>query len=386
MQLEEQHRLIDRVLQLETDKTTDMAEHCSAIDVALYRDEKQFHSEEENLFRQLPMIVGHVSQLPAPGDFITHDICGVPVVVLRRQTGELKAFMNVCKHRGGRLVRDEKGSDLRVLVCHYHAWTYDTDGSLRGVPHKDGFRGMPDGCNNLTELPVSDHLGFLWVRLAPFRRYETATQFNRSVEEFLGEQFNADFSSYGTSSHTVFDPVDFHRPINWKLAIDTFLENYHVRKTHRNTIDAMFLDTVGIYERFGCQQRNLYPKKSIVSLRDKPRSEWQLCEHGNMLYTFFPNTLILIEPDHINVSIVFPDGIEHTKLINFTLLPEEPTEKGIKYFRKNNDILYAALEEDFSMAIDIQKGLRSGANQQFLHGRFEQGLKYFHESVEGFCE
>lgn len=381
MERETQVQLIDRILQLEADNTTDMVERSGSVAVDQYLDTQQFANEEQTLFRRLPLVLGHASQLPESGDFLTRDVCGVPVILLRDNQGVLRAFINVCKHRGGRLVREAEGKNLRVLVCQYHAWSYNTDGGLRAIPHRDGFSDLPDNCKSLSELPLLERYGLLWVRLTPYAADESQEDFVQQWQEFMSPEIDRDLAAYGFDSHVVFDPVEFHRPINWKLAVDTFLENYHVRKTHKKTIDFMFLDNVGLYEKKGLHQRNLYPKKTIVQLREQPQSEWQLSHHGNMLYTLFPNTLLLVEPDHVNVSIVFPEGVGQTHLINFTLLPEKPSEKGMAYFRKNNAILYEALEEDFSMATDVQNSLRSGALEEFQHGRFEQGLSYFHQTV-----
>lgn len=385
MEAHVQHRLLDQVLEYLDAGSTHMVDQLSTLPLSVYTTPEQFQTEEQKLFKSLPITVGHEDMVRNPGDFLTRDICGVPFIILRDAKGKLKCFINVCKHRGGRLVKEEAGSGLKALVCSYHAWTYKTDGELRGIPHREGFEGLPDGCKKLSELPLAVWNGFLVVRLTPLAPDETQETFKQQVFSHMGETLGQDFASFATSGHIVFDEVKFHRPINWKLSIDTFLENYHVRKTHRDTIDYMFLDNVGCYERFEHQQRNLYPKKTTASLTGKPRSEWNLREHGNLLYLLFPNALILIEPDHINVSLVFPDGIDQSYLYNFTLLPEAPSEKGTAYFRKNNTLLYEALEEDFSMAGDVQKGLKSGANQELVHGRYEQGLRYFHESVDKFC-
>jgi nitrite reductase/ring-hydroxylating ferredoxin subunit len=382
MQKQEQQALIEKVLAFEAEKTTDMRDSISSVPVSVYTDPAQYAMEEEALFKTLPVCFGHISQLPNNGDYISREICGVPLIVLRDQAGVLRAFINVCKHRGGRFVHEEKGEGLRALICSYHAWTYTTEGDLRGIPNAHGFDGLPDSCKRLSELPLADWNGFILIRLTPLREDEDQADFARVVKEFVGEQLDSDFAALNLKEHVVYDPKPFHRPINWKLAVDTFLENYHVRKTHRNTIDCMFLDTIGCYQRFGLQQRNLYPKKTIVSLRDVDKSEWNLRDHGNLLYLLFPHTLILIEPDHINVSIVYPDGLGDSYLHNFTLLPEAPDAKAREYFDRNNAILYEALEEDFSVATDVQSGLRSGACDHLVHGRYEQGLSYFHGSVK----
>lgn len=382
MQQQEQQAIIQKVLDFEANRTTDMLDTISSVPVSVFTDEKQFAMEQEALFKTLPICFGHSSQLPENGDYLSREICGVPVIVLRDKTGSLRAFVNVCKHRGGRFVHEEQGSGLRALICSYHAWTYTTEGDLRGIPNAHGFDGLPDSCKRLSELPLLEWNGFMLLRLTPLAEDESQDSFKAMVDDFIGEQLNRDFEALGLGTHVVYKPQQFHRPINWKLAVDTFLENYHVRKTHRNTIDCMFLDTTGCYERFGLQQRNLYPKKTIVNLRDKAPDEWDLREHGNLLYLLFPNTLILIEPDHINVSIVYPGGIGDCYLHNFTLLPQAPDAEKAAYFDKNNAILYEALEEDFSVAGDVQQGLHSGACEHLVHGRYEQGLRYFHASVK----
>jgi phenylpropionate dioxygenase-like ring-hydroxylating dioxygenase large terminal subunit len=385
METHAQHQLLEKALGFLKNGGTHMVDDISTIPLSVYTDEGQYQKEEQKLFKSIPITVGHEDMVKNPGDYFTRDICGVPFVLLRDSNGALKCFINVCKHRGGRLATEESGSGLKALVCSYHAWTYKTDGELRGIPHKEGFEGLPDNCRRLSELPLAVWNGFLVIRLTPLGDGETQEQFQQQVISHMGENLAQDFASFATSSHIVFDEKKFHRPINWKLSIDTFLENYHVRKTHSDTIDYMFLDNVGCYEKFDHQQRNLYLKKSVASLVDAPRSDWNLREHGNLLYLLFPNALILIEPDHINVSLIFPDGIGNSFLYNFTLLPEPPSEKGVAYFRKNNTLLYDALEEDFTMAGDVQKGLLSGANTELVHGRYEQGLRYFHESVDKFC-
>jgi len=381
MNRETQRDLIARLLDLLQNRTTDMSETIATLSTVEYTDEVRYQKEVSRLFRQLPIIVGHVSEVAQPGDYISHDATGVPIVVVRQQDATLKAFANVCKHRGGRLVTESRGQGLNSLVCQYHAWSYHLDGRLRGIPHEAGFEGLPEQCRSLTALPVQEALGFIWVIPRPEAGVDTL-----DVATYLGAELWDDLAALELDKHVVFDPQRFERPISWKLSIDTFLENYHVRKTHRKTIDFMFLDNIGLYEQLGLHQRNLYPKKTLAGLQDQPREEWQLRPHANALYTVFPNTLILVEPDHINLSIVFPTGIDRSVLLNMTLLPEAPDEKAVVYFNKNNQILYTALEEDFTMATHVQQGLSTGVNDFFVHGRFEKGLQYFHNSVQRLTE
>src|SRR5262245_31454891 len=96
----------------------------ATVPVANYTSAARLAAEQEVLFRRHPLIVGHHSELPAPGDFLTHDSSGVPILVVHGRDGGLRAFLNVCRHRGTRLVAEERGQ-RKGLVCRYHGWTYD---------------------------------------------------------------------------------------------------------------------------------------------------------------------------------------------------------------------------------------------------------------------
>ena len=193
----------------------------------------------------------------------------------------------------------------------------------------------------------------------------------------------ADFESYRINPDLVYDVRVMERPINWKLTVDTFLENYHVKHAHRTTIDHYFLDNIAVTNSFGKHVRIIFPKKSILELENINPKDWSdIRKHANILYTIFPNTLILIEPDHLSISHVYPKDIKTTKVVSYTLLQKLPeSDKAKAYWDKNNDILYTALEEDFDMAHKVQLGLHSGANEYLIHGRFEKGLKFFHQAI-----
>lgn len=371
MKYAEQKNIIDRIVTLAESGESDCETKTRQLPVNNYVDDGVFE-KEQSLFCNQPLIVGRIDEIPNSGDFITHNETQTPIVVIRQSDGSAKAFMNVCRHRGTRLL-NEKSGNTRALVCPYHAWSYKTDGKLRGIPHEYGFRDVDKSCLNLVELALEERFGFIWVL--------PEKEGNLCLDDFFSAQVTEDFISYGLSDHVVYDPKYFVRPINWKLAIDTFLENYHVRKTHRESIDRFFIDNVGLYEPFGKHIRNVYPKKTILNMEGA--ASYDIRQHANVLYFIFPNTLLLIEPDHVNVSIVYPRTINETALVNYTLLEKYPsTDKAIEYFDKNNRILYAALEEDFAMATSVQKSLKSGANEYFNIGRFEKGIQYFHDTVE----
>ncbi|MBF7729237.1 aromatic ring-hydroxylating oxygenase subunit alpha [Pseudomonas sp. N040] len=372
MQHATQVELLKRTLALMEHGISDCAETPSSLSASTYLDEARFRRERDQILRREPLLVARSSEIPN-GHFLTRDLLA-PLLLTRDNDGQLRAFLNICKHRGTQLVSDLSGPN-RVFVCPYHAWSYNPDGQLRGMPHAYGFEGIERGCLNLTEVPVAERWGAVWASHTPGPALD--------LDTFFGEQLLADFASFGVESHVVFDPRDITRPVNWKLTIDTFLENYHVQKAHQATIDHLFWPNLGLFERCGRHIRNYYVKRNLRDLLDQPESAWNLRLHGNLLYYLWPNTLVLVEPDHIDFTSVFPAGPLGTRVLSHTLLATEPaSEKALRYFQKNNEILYNALEEDFGMAARVQAGIQAGASDRLWHGRFEPALKWFHQGLD----
>lgn len=152
--------LIERLLTMHEHGTTALAPDESTIPVDAYLSPERFEAERRTLFRATPIIVAHASEVAAPGDFLTHDALGVPLVIARASDGKLGAFLNVCRHRGARLATAESGNK-KAFVCGYHGWSYGLDGALLHIPHAEGF---PRACDRgLVPVPVEERAGFVWV-------------------------------------------------------------------------------------------------------------------------------------------------------------------------------------------------------------------------------
>jgi phenylpropionate dioxygenase-like ring-hydroxylating dioxygenase large terminal subunit len=363
-----QVQLVRRVLAHVEHKTTDSADAPTRQPVAAYADPQRYEREVQTLFRKLPLAVGHVSQLANAGDFITHDHSGVPLLVARGDDGELRAFLNVCRHRGTR-VEDAPCGTKKAFTCPYHAWTYALHGKNIHVPHERGFAGIDD--RDLVQVPVRVIAGLVFV----------VPSAGGEIGDWLGP-LAADLEGFGLAASHVYAPTTMTKALGWKLAIDVFLESYHLQSAHRATIYPMFFDNLGLVDPSGPHLRNIFPKRSIRELATRPESEWNLRAHANVLFHLFPNTLVLVEPDHAAVLHLWPKGPGHTLLTAYTLVPEVPaTDKARTYWDKNNAILYAAIAEDFGMGESIQRGLSSRAGGDFVFGAFEHALAYFHIQV-----
>ncbi|MGE0733848.1 MAG: aromatic ring-hydroxylating dioxygenase subunit alpha [Alphaproteobacteria bacterium] len=374
MQRETQLRLLQDCLDHIERRAPDMAE-ASSSPVARYLDPGRYQAETQNLFRREPLLVGFSSQLAGVGDLITHDAAGVPIVVVRQRDRSLKAYLNVCRHRGTRVVGGPCATGKRTLTCPYHGWTYSLDGKLASMPHPAGFSGLDHSLIALVELPVAEAYGMVFVR--PMARGEAI-----DAAALLGP-LAEDFASFGFATHVMHAPVEFTKAINWKLFFDASLEAYHFKHAHARTIATMFLDNQATWEWFERNGRGVLPKRSILELKAMPQEQWHIRERANVLYSIFPNTVVLVEPDHAQIMQVWPTAIDRTLVTSCMFLPEAPADdKAREHWAKNATIFFNALEEDFDMMESIQCGLATGANEELRFGRYEHQSAAFHRAVE----
>jgi phenylpropionate dioxygenase-like ring-hydroxylating dioxygenase large terminal subunit len=367
--------LIRRVLAHVEARTTDRDPKPTTIDAAEYAPDDARHAREmERIFRRLPLPVGRGASIPKPGDFFVHDDTGVPLLVVRGDDGRASAFLNVCRHRGTRVERLPCGNK-KSFVCPYHAWTYGRDGSLRGLPHADGFEGVARDARGLVPVPCAEAAGFVWAVPSP-----DAPDAPDPLA-WLGP-LAADLDSFGVTDAHAHRTTTFTKELSWKLAVDVFLEAYHLKPTHAGSIYPLFFDNLGLVDRVGPHLRNVFPKRTIRDLRGVPEREWSLRLHANVLFHVFPSTFILVEPDHAEAVLVLPDGPSRSTITTTMLLPEPPvTDKALAYWAANDKILRDATDEDFAMGESIQRGLASGANTSFVFGAFEHALDHFHTQV-----
>ena len=172
MEHEEQVEQARKLLAYLQSRTTAMAHDVYRNPVRDYVCPRQLAQERELFFRRSPFLVGLSCLVPAPGDYLTHDYSGTPLLLVRQPDGSLRAFLNVCRHRGARLANGS-GRGLRNLVCPYHAWCYGTDGKLLVRPDERSFAEIDKSARGLRELAVVEKYGMIWVSPT------TALQFRR---------------------------------------------------------------------------------------------------------------------------------------------------------------------------------------------------------------
>lgn len=188
----------------------------------IYYDPKIFAQEMDRIFRRTWQCIGHESEFRNTGDYVAVNIAGQPVVVTRKPDGALSAFYNVCTHRGARLTDAPRGNCKNSFVCMYHAWTFDLDGKLRGIPRPDSYgKDFDRSLYDIPKVHVDTHAGFVYINLD-----DNCVP----LEDYLGDigPLIEDLSG----GHEVIGRVSFMMDGNWKLWPENFRDGYHPEYTH----------------------------------------------------------------------------------------------------------------------------------------------------------
>lgn len=380
MQPSKRRGLLEECLALAQCRRPPVTDDETLIPVAEYLDPRRFIHERERWFAPVPNLVAHGSELREPGDFITRTVLDVPALVVRGEDGRVRAFANVCRHRGATLELRDAGH-CRRFVCPYHAWSYTTDGQLASVRHPDGFPTLDREATRLAELPCVEAGGFVWVvpRVA-----------SPPDESFLPDASTAslfeELEGLGCGEGVVFGRSQRRWRANWKLIVDGGLEAYHFKVAHRDTIAEFFTDTLSVFEMLGDHVRSVLPRTSILELAEQPHEEWDLRRHTHLVYSLRPNASVLMQEQHFELILMTPVSVDETDVEILSIVPDpagaRDPDKARTYWTKNQAFTRRTLDEDFLLAEQIQRGMASGANQSFRFAGFEGALTRWHRRLD----
>lgn len=350
----------------------------SRLNPAVYGDPGIYAREIDRIFRRLPLCLGHADQLREPGSMIARDLFGLPMLITRDRDGEINVLLNVCRHRGARLVAGEETvCSKATLSCPYHAWTYGLDGGLRGVPGAAGFPGLDKATHGLRRLPSVVRHGLIWAIMDP-------AQTSIDVAGFLGP-IDTDLAGFDFGSHRFFRQHARRRKTNWKLVMDAFQEVYHIKKLHAATISPFFIDTKSTGEGVGLHTRILVGRDRLPEAKTLSPEYWDLRRHCTLTHAIFPNSLIIYHPDFTSHMGMFPTAPGEILFVHTMFTPNEPrSEKERAHWDRSFELIDEGVfgAEDLFISEQIQLGIGSGANEGgFVLGRFEHHLRRFHGNV-----
>lgn len=370
----EERDIIRQILDLTERKTTHMLPEVMHNPVTKYTDPDQLRREVEVLFREFPLAIAHRSDLAEPGDFLTHDDTGVPMLVTRDEHGDIKAYLNVCRHRGARLEAEPCGH-ARRFTCPYHAWTYGLDGGLRGMPQAFGFDSVDRADRGLVELPAFERFGLIWV--VPSPQLDGV-----DIDAWLAP-LEAHLSGLDLGGHVVFQKWALYKDMSWRFAVEAFQESYHFCSAHRDTACSNYLDNQSLHIDYGAHVRHAVPLPRALELHEQQEDEWDYRPNFMTQNFVFPANFVQAMTDHVYVHTIIPTGPGTCAFHCMMLIPEAPaTEKAERYWQKNYDVIRTVFDEDFDIGEGIQKGLASGANDNFVFGSFECGLHFGQKSID----
>lgn len=329
--------------------------------------------EQQLLFRERPLCVGLSHDLPQPGSYRTHDLSGVPILLVRDAAGSFKAFLNVCRHRGARVAAG--CGTARGFTCPYHAWTYGLDGAILSRPDEASFADVPRATHGLTELPAVERHGLLMVCPTPGRAFPKDLGLGTLGDELAAFKLDT-FQHYATR--------DLTRKMNWKLVVDTFLESYHFCVLHRDSICSIFYHNLATFDPYGEHLRLVSPRKTIETLPATAENDWRVLPHVVVIYVLFPNTVLVWQGAQVELWQIYPGATPDESHFRLTLYSPEPalTEKARKHWDKNLELVMHVVEnEDFPVGEGIQQGMASKAQDHTVFGRNEPGLSHFHRTI-----
>lgn len=366
--------LARRFRALQASGAVELAEAVYANPVADYTSPEQLAHERHSLFRARPILAGLSCDAPASGDFFTLDVAGLPILVVRGDDGAIRAFLNVCRHRGAPVAQG-RGHVAKRFVCPFHAWSYDIGGRLASQSRPQAFDGVDREQLALTPLPVAEAFGLIYVHPTPGEPLDIGGVLSgaeREIAPFHLERYH----HVETRSVT--------RAMNWKLVVDTFLEGYHVPHLHRNSIAELITD-LAVVDVFGPNGRIAVARRSMKGLDDQPAADWSLLPHTTILYCLFPNAILTSQQDHFELWQVFPhgDSPDQAGMLISLYAPEAVTSEGAaRHWKTNMDLLMNVTNsEDFALAEQIQRGFHSGAQEHVIFGRNEPLLAHYHRAI-----
>lgn len=340
-----------------------------------YFETPRWRDEIDRVFKRMPLLLATTAEMRNPGDYKSLEAVGVPILISRGADGQVRAFVNMCSHRGSIIVPEGRGSTKR-FTCPYHAWTYDGEGALVSIYKENDFGHIDKSCHGLTRLPVAERAGLIWVQVDPNASLD--------IDAFLCG-YDDVLSHFDFENWHFFADRRIDGP-NWKIAYDGYMDLYHLPILHKNTFGPN-MPNQALYTAWGPHQRVSSPDPSLSALANRPESQWPDQALIGGVWTIFPHVSIASFEGggrSVMLSQLFPGD---TPLTSYTvqnyLMEKAPDAAATEAANEQFKLLeYVVREEDYATGLRQQRALMTGAKSHVMFGRNEGGGHRFHRWVD----
>ncbi len=343
----------------------------SSLGADSYTDPRFFEIERQALFYRSWQWVCHIEKLRQPGDYIVTDVQGRSILVVRDRNGQLQAFYNVCKHRAHELLKGHGRTNL--ILCPYHAWSYDLQGQLRAAPNTKHLLDFDKREICLDRVQAEAFCGFVYVNLDP-KAPSLASQSGALSNEIMA--FAPDVEKLTLAHRLTFDIRS-----NWKNVIDNFLECYHCPVAHKDFCTLLDMETYqvtthGIYSSHMAKAaKGANSAYSIEGATVDDHAVWWL----------WPNTCLMRYPGRGNFLVMHVTPVSETQTLetyDFYFETAEPTAQEWEAIKYVNEVLQV---EDIDLVESVQRGMSTPAfesgrivNDPSGSGKSEHAVHHFH--------
>lgn len=357
-------------------------EFSDLLPVWTYQSREFYDLEIGKIFRRNWMLTGHIGDIPANGDYYTFDCFGERALIVRGDDGEVRAFHNVCRHRGARLASDTHGNCPRRLVCPFHGWSYHLDGRLQMMPMSKTFPGVNKSDIRLETIECGIWHGFVFIRFDGGGA--GIDEYLRPLEPWVAPYRLADMRPLRRPDGDI-------RPYNWKIIHDIDNEGYHVPVGHP-----------GLQALYGGRYKDIEQDGFSISVGDlRPSGKddpWSVAAYKKHLPDFphlpaknrrswvyagiFPNAVLAMYPDMVEFYMTIPRTPAQTQYYSGAYaLPDARREVRLSRYL-NTRINRETEGEDDSFVRSMQEGLNSSAFPQFTLSTLEEGVRVFHKKIQ----
>ena len=335
------------------------------IPASWYTDKRLYELEQQTVFANSWQLVGRMDQVMSPGAYLTSNVAGEPIVVVRGNDGVLRGFFNVCRHHAAAVMTEPHGTSTQ-LRCPYHGWTYSLAGELKGTPDFSEVCTFEKAENGL--VPVDTTIWENWV----FIRIEKQSE---SIEQFLGPDLVQQLRSLRLDKFKWMERRHYAFDCNWKVFVDNYLDGgYHVPHLHKG------LDSVLDYRNYMIENGEHHCLQWSPLVTEGADEQTGAVRKGDraLYYWIYPNFMVNFYAGAMDTNLVIPRGVAQTEVI-FDFYFTDVSPDALEHNRASIEVGQRIQDEDVAICKSVQRGLSSRAyNSGRLSVRREAGEHLFH--------